>query len=293
MSSLPLVILAAGRGARFGGPKQLAAVGPQGDILIAYSVYDAVHAGFNRLVIVVREELADPLDRSLRPVTRALGVALSMVVQPEPSRADLGSWGTGHAVLCAGTGLTGPFGVANGDDWYGPTAYRSLAATLDSDDGAHVLVTYPVGNTLSDTDGVSRAVCDIRSDGSLAGLEELREVGRVGGRIRGRGEDGAPADIPLSAVVSTNLWGFRPSILDRLDARFTEFREDRHSDPHREFALPTVIHRLLQDGSIRVDTVPTDERMFGLTRPTDIARAQARLADLVASGHYPPDLRSR
>ncbi len=288
MSPLPLVILAGGRGSRFGGPKQLAEVGSCGDILIAYSIYDAVRAGFGPIVIVTREELMNPLDRALAPVIQSLGATLSLVVQPVPSRADLPSWGTAHAVLCACPEFAGPFGVANGDDWYGPTAYRSLAATLSSDDFAHVLVTYPVGNTLANTDRVSRAVCDIRPDGSLAGLEEFREVEISRGRVTGRRGDEAPVEVPRSAMVSTNLWGFRPSICGHLDARFAAFRQGLHDG---EFALPTVIHALLRDGSIRVDTTPTAESMCGLTRETDVPRVQARLADLVASGHYPADLR--
>jgi hypothetical protein len=263
-------------------------VGARGDILIGYSIYDAVRAGFGPIVIVTREELGSSLDQALRPVTKALGTALSLVIQPVPSWDALRSWGTAHAVLSARTYLTGPFGVANGDDWYGPTAYRSLAAALNSDDSGHVLVTYPVANTLANTDRVSRAVCDIRHDGSLAGLEELRDVGSSGDCVTGRRGDGAPVDVPSSAMVSTNLWGFRPSILDHLDAGFAEFEQGLHGG---EFALPTVIHGLLQDGSIRVDTIPTDELMFGLTRKADAARVQNRLADLVASGRYPPDLR--
>lgn len=288
MTSLPLVILAAGRGSRFGGPKQLAAVGSRGDVLIAYSIYDAVHAGFDHFLIVTREELVDSLDGALRPIIRALGATLSLVIQPTPASDQRPPWGTAHAVLCAGSHLAGPFGVANGDDWYGRTAYRSLARALNSDDGAHVLVTYPVVNTLTNTDRVSRAVCDIQFGRSLTGLVELREVEHSGGRVTGLGGDGAPVEVSSSALVSTNLWGFRLSILDHLDARFAGFQQGLHDG---EFALPNVIHGLLQDGSIRVDTIPTDERMFGLTRQTDVAKVQARLADLVASGHYPPDLR--
>ncbi|MFQ5528812.1 MAG: NTP transferase domain-containing protein [Gemmatimonadota bacterium] len=299
MSPLSLVILAAGRGSRFRGPKQLAAVGPSGEVLMAYSIHDAVGAGFQHFVIVTRAALQDPIERALQPVAESHGAVLSITVQTEPPGQGHEEaprpWGPGHAVLCAGTMLTGPFGAANADDWYGPEAYRSLAAALDSASVAadtHHLVTYPVGNTLNDTEGVSRARCFIRPDGSLEGIAEVRDVRRIGDRVAGRSQDGTPVEMAPEAPVSTNLWGFQASILDQLEPHFLAFRESHAADTGREFLLPAIIHRLLVEGAIRVDTVPTREQLFGLTRQADLPIVRARIAGLVASGHYPLDLRS-
>ena len=285
MTRLPLVILAAGRGSRFGGPKQIAPVGPSGELLCAYSAHDAARAGFGRILVVTGDQLAESIERSLRPVAEALGVALAIVVQPSPG-------GTAHAVRCAGAVLRGPFAVANGDDWYGPAAIRSLAVALSSPGDRHVLVTYPVQNTLSETGGVSRALCTLGGDGSLSGIEELREVRRIDGQVVGHRPDGTAVSLGAGDPVSMNLWGFRPSIIHHLDVRFAAFLRDRVAGSRNEFAVPTTIHALLQEAAIGVDVIMAGERPFGLTTQSDLPRIRTRLAQLVASGLYPPDLRS-
>jgi MobA-like NTP transferase domain len=296
---LSFLILAAGQGKRFGGPKQLAPVGPRDEILIAYTVHDAIRTGFQHIVIVARGEWAEPIEVELTPIVEQLGATLSIVIQPErprlvpdePPRA----WGTGHAVLSARAALEGPFAVANGDDWYGPSAHRSLAAALGEDatrPDTHFLVTYRIANTLGGTERVTRARCRIREDGSLSQIEELFDVRPSGSRVVGFTEGGDRVTLSPSAPVSTNFWGFQASILEHLEVHFAAFSSDLEANAGREFLLPTVVDGLMEEGSIRVETRPTDERLCGLTRPEDLPNVRARIADLVASGFYPPDLRS-
>lgn len=299
MNSPALLVLAAGQGKRFGGLKQLATVGPQDEILIAYTIHDAVRAGCQHIVIVTREPCADLLDAALGPMVDRLGATLSIAIQLERPNLQPDEtsrpWGTGHAILSARSHLTGSFAVANGDDWYGPTAYRLLMAALRSvvsSPDTHFLVTYAIANTLGDTKYVSRAHCTVRGDGTLARIEERLDVHCVGDRIVGFTEGGDRLSLLPTTPVSTNLWGFRPSILDRLAERFTAFSDDVEVSAIREFSLPAIINSLLEQDSIRVETLPTLERLFGLTSPEDLPRVRARIAALVASGVYPPDLRS-
>jgi hypothetical protein len=295
VNRLSLILLAAGHGTRFGGPKQLSAVGPNEEILSAYTIFDAIRAGIQHIVIVTRDSCVDLLKAELCPMIDGLGASLSIVVQADRPEHPAGSWGTAHAVLSA-QGLIGArFGVANGDDWYGPTAHQVLADALKTDldnSGTHCLVTYPIVNTLVDTQRVSRARCTVRDDGSLMEIRELLDVHTADGRVLAFTEAGKQLVLSAGTPVSTNLWGFQPSIFEKLKEQFDRFSADLKQGDAREFALPTVINDLIKAGSIRVETRHTDELMFGLTRSEDLSRVRARIADLVASGLYPADLRS-
>jgi len=295
VNRLSLILLAAGKGTRFGGPKQLSAVGPNEEILSAYTIFDAVRAGIQHIVIVTRDSCVDLLKAELCPMIDGLGASLSIVVQADRPATPAGSWGTAHAVLAA-KGLIGArFGVANGDDWYGPSAHQVLADALRADlspSSTHCLVTYPIVNTLVGTQRVSRARCTVRDDGSLMEIRELLDVHTADDRVLAFTEAGKQLDLPPGTPVSTNLWGFQPSIFEKLEEHFDRFSADLKEGDAREFALPAVINDLMKAGSIRVETRQTDELMFGLTRSEDLSRVRVRIADLVASGVYPPDLRS-
>jgi len=266
---------------------------------MAYTVFDAIRAGFGPIVVVTSEDCAEPLDDELGSMVGRCGATLSIVIQegrPQvQTGAPLSTWGTGYAVLSAQGVIDTSFAMANGDDWYGPSAHRLVASALTSEVSvadSHFLVTYAIANTLGDTTGVSRAQCAIRDDGSLARIEELLDVQFVGDGIVGSAEAGSRMNIPPDTLVSTNLWGFRPSIFEHLAARFDQFARSGAAEDGCEFALPTQLNRLLEAGSIRVKTRPTDESMFGLTSPEDLPRVRARIGELVASGVYPTDLRS-
>ncbi len=246
-------------------------------------------------VIMTRDDCVDPFEAQLYPIADGMGASLSIVIQPDRPGDATRTWGTGHAVLSAQTAIDGPFAVANGDDWYGPTAHQTVADALTSDNSSadvHFLITYPIANTLTDTDRVSRACCKIAHDGSLSGIQELLNVHVADEHITGFSEDGVRQDILPNTPVSTNLWGFQPSIFEHMENQFRQFSRSPLAREEHEFALPLLIHRLLKNDSIRVDTLPTEERMFGLTRAEDLPRVRTRIDGLVASGVYPADLRS-
>lgn len=233
-----LVLLAAGAGLRFGGSKQLEPLGPGGEILLEYSIRDALSAGFGKVVLVVRRE-AQP-----RFAERLGGASAQVQIQYAFQRDPLG---TGHALLCATDALEGPFAVANADDHYGAASFEVLAEALtDPDDEADAwMVGFELEHTLSPHGPVARALCRQAEDGLLAALEEQTAVSE------GR------------SLVSMNLWGFGRSFLDALAARFESFRGGG------EFQLPTEVNALIADEGFRVRVLPTPERWLGVTWPDD------------------------
>ena len=228
---LTLVILAAGRSARFGRLKQLTPIGPGGAALLDYALYDGALAGFSRFVLVIRDEIRDDFDEHLRPAVAAgldIRYACQDLTHPglvdAPPSGRTRPWGTGHAVLTAGERVDGPFAVCNADDFYGRGAYATLAeamtgapvsadarlseAGLTTPPARALIVGYPLDVTLSDSGGVSRGICEIGEAGALQRLTEGLELRRAGDRVRGRDATGRPIDVPVNAPVSMNLWGF-------------------------------------------------------------------------------------
>lgn len=285
-----LVVLAAGLGSRFGGTKQLAAVGPSGEAILDYTINDAGRAGFDRLVLVIRHELTALVVDHLRTV-HGDGLDYRLVYQDDfgPSRAK--PWGTGHAVLAAHEAVTGPFAVVNADDFYGRRAFEQLARALRGDAAPthHHLVAYRLAETLSASGTVSRGVCTARATGELVSIVEnlaiaRDEHGEIVSLETGRRFD---ADTP----VSMNLWGLRPSILEELHRAWSAFSAAHGADPKAEFQLPTVIDAAVAAGRASVGVELTDSPWMGVTYPDDLADVQARIGDLVAAGEYPSPLR--
>jgi len=285
-----LLILAAGRGSRFGGSKQLAPVGPAGEPLPAYLIHDAARAGFGRVVFVTPEGEADKMAREFNRWAPD-SLEIQAVDQPVPEGREK-PLGTGDAVLRAMPLLADiPFTVANADDFYGPGALRALAAGLLEPEGDHhLLVTYELGRTLVLADEVTRAFCET-SDGWLVGLREVFRVHAADTVFRGELADGQEVEALSSQPVSTNLWGFFPTFLPLLEDRWRRFQKTE-PDPDEEFLLPEAVAVLVGEGRIRVKTLPTRERLFGLTHPGDLPAVRREITRLVASGAYPADLRS-
>jgi len=294
-------VLAAGVGSRFGGPKQLTPVGPSGETLLDYAIYDAMRAGFGRAVLVVREEL----HASLRDhVARVIGTALSVdcVAQrlddlPEGGHVPAGRakpWGTGHAVLAAREVVDGPFAVCNADDYYGPGAYRLLAEHLAGDAGApplHALVGYRLDATLSPHGGVARAVAALGPDGLVARVAEVRGVCRLDGGLRGVTVTGEERAFTGAEPASMNLWGFTRDILPALEAQFATFLTAPRA-PDAEFVLSTALDGQLAAGRARLRVLPAPDRWLGMTFAADLETVRAALAGLVRAGVYPADLRA-
>ena len=292
---LTLVILAAGRATRFGRLKQLVPIGPGGEALLDYALYDGVLAGFSRFVLVIQEALREDFDAHLAPA-RAAGLDIRYACQrlahpglvdtPPPGRTR--PWGTGHAVLTAGEHIDGPFAVCNADDFYGRGAYAALAEAMRGASGhaRTYTIAYPLEVTLSGSGGVSRGICQIGEAGALQRLTEGLELRRVGDRVRGRDIAGRPVDVALQTPVCMNLWGFPPQILPAMRDLFAAFLADGPG-PDREFFLSEVISDLIAAGRARCTVLPTRERWLGVTFPEDHPAVAGSLRGLVDSGVYP------
>jgi choline kinase len=274
--------MAAGRGSRFGGMKQVAGLGPSGESLFDFAVYDAVKAGFDGAVFVVSEESRGAVEKH---VAAGLGrhVEVRYVLQAAGDRPK--PWGTGQAVLCACAEVDGPFGVINADDFYGRRSYELLGEELAKPDDDHVAIGFRLRDTLSTHGGVSRGLC-VTEEGLLKGIRELHDVREEGDHIR----SDEVAELTGDESVSVNLWGFRPSFCDVLRVEFDRFRQRVGDDPKAEFLIGDAIDALPQHGGARVRVVPTPERFLGVTYQDDVAGVRQELARLVEEGVYPSPL---
>jgi NDP-sugar pyrophosphorylase family protein len=289
--ALTLVVMAAGLGTRFGGPKQLAPVGPSGETLLDYAIYDAVRAGFTDAVLVIRDELADVVRAHVERVI-ADAVPVRYVVQRLEGPVPAGRqkpWGTAHAVLAARHEVPGSFAVCNADDFYGPGAYRLLAEHL-THDTMHALVGYRLDGTLSPHGGVSRAVVRHGPDGLLQQILEMREVRHTDGALVGTSVTGARLALTGAELVSMNLWGFTPAVLPVLADQFSAFRAA--ADAAAEFLLSTALNDQVRTRRAQLRVCAAGERWLGITFAQDVPAARAALAELVRAGTYPPDLRA-
>ncbi len=294
-----LVVLAAGMGSRFGGLKQLAAVGPGGATLMEYSVYDAVRAGFGRAVFVIRPEMTSHfLDWAGERFAGRIEVRTAvqrLEDVPDPRLIPPGRrkpWGTGQAVLAARAEVPGGFAVLNADDFYGREALELVAAFLAAvaaGERRALLPGYPLRDTVSDAGPVNRAVLRPGSGGQLRDLEEIYDIqGGDDDRYLGLGRGGA-VTLPGSALVSMNLWGLTPAIFPFLDEAFGAFLAEPGGGD-REFLLPEVIRQLLRAGVLRVDMAAPGGHWRGLTHAADRPGVERAMAELVAQGVYPERL---
>lgn len=298
-----LVIMAAGIGSRYGGLKQIDPVGPGGEIIIDYSIYDALRAGFERVVFVIRREIEagfrEKVGRNVEARTEVeyvfqeLGDVPEGFTVPETRRKP---WGTGHAVRSARAKLDGPFAVINADDFYGASSYQALSAYLgaagdEAGVGDYCLVGYVLWNTLSDHGHVARGVCGADEEGYLTEIYERTRIRKFGEEAR-FSEDGGETwtDVSRDSLVSMNMWGFTPSYIDALEERFPKWLEANIAEPKTEFYVPVVVGEMIADGAARVKVLPTDEKWFGVTYREDAPAVKAAIGDLVEQGAYPPNL---
>jgi hypothetical protein len=279
---MSLVVMAAGRGSRFGGMKQVAGVGPAGESLFDYSVYDAVRSGFDDIVFVVSEESREPVEAQVRAGC-GRHVDVRYAVQQAPGRPK--PWGTGHALLCAASEVDGAFGVVNADDFYGGDSFGMLGGALAAGSDDHVLVAFRLRDTLSPNGGVSRGLCR-QEDGILVDITELHDVAEVDGVVR----DGQGVELTGDELISTNLWGFQASFAKVLSSEFDRFRDERGNDPEAEFMIGQAMASLPEYGDVEVRVVRTPERFLGVTYAEDVAAVSSRIAELVEAGQYPSPL---
>ena len=288
-----LVILAAGVGSRYGGPKQIEPVGPAGATLLDYSIYDARRAGFGTVVVVTRPELATAFDRidATVAIQRFDDIPAGLTMPAARTKP----WGTGHAVLAAATAVRSPFAVVNADDFYGRAAFTRAAEFLVAGhageaSGTFANIAYPLRNTLSAAGGVNRAVVCADGDGWLETVEEIVEIRRLGsGAYEGIDPRGRPVRLGADALVSMNLWVFTPVVFDLLRRGFAEFL--RQADAERsEFLISQGIREAVRRGEARVRLLDTRGRWLGMTYPDDRPRVEEALRQLVAAGEYPERL---
>ena len=294
-------------GSRYGGLKQLDPMGPSGETLLDYSVFDALRAGFGRVVFVIRrdfeEQFRTAVGRKFEARTTVDYVfqdldALPGGIQRPATRQK--PWGTGHAIWCAREVVQEPFAAINADDFYGAGAYRALAGFFADapapDPGApapFAMVGYQLDRTLSEHGTVARGVCVVDAAGHLQGVEECTGIGRTtepGSPIISPRHDGTTAEFSGAETVSMNFWGFTPAIFGLLEAGLENFLHANLDDPKAEYYIPLAVAEFIAAGSARVRVLPTDAAWFGVTYREDKPVVAASLAALVQAGDYPADL---
>ena len=272
---LTLVVLAAGMGSRYGGLKQLDPVGPHDEIILDYSVRDALTAGFNKVVFVIRREMLEVFHESvgLRYEGRIQVAYSFQELEPLPGgmvspTGRTKPWGTGHAVLTAASVVTDPFAVINADDYYGPSGFRKLANFLTSAHAGHyAMVGYPLEKTLSEHGSVSRGICQPDQAGHLVEIVERTAIARKNGEIIAEGDP--PILLSGKEPTSMNFWGFTPDLFSPLNCLFDEFLEEFGLDPKAEFYLPAAISSLIHSRECTVKLLQSEDSWFGLTYPGD------------------------
>jgi len=296
-----LVVLAAGMGSRYGGLKQVDPVGPNGEAILDYSVFDAMRGGFGKVVFIIRKdfeaEFKEKVGSKYAGVTEVDYCYQDISDIPAPFTVPEGRtkpWGTAHATRAARSVVNEPFAVINADDFYGRDAFAKLGAFLSSAEPMRfAMVGYRLDLTLSENGSVARGICDVAPDGTLRGVTEMTKLVRAGDRAENLENPDSPVPVPLDARVSMNLWGFTPELFAALEERFPKWLGANGSLPKSEWYIPFVVDELIHEGKASCAVLPTDSRWFGVTYREDKPRVVSEIGKLVAAGEYPPNLLAR
>lgn len=291
-----LLVLAAGLGSRYGGNKQLDEVGPSGETIIDYSIFDAIRAGFGKIVFVIRkdieEQVKERFDERLRDKIEVDYVFQEITNLPEgvkvtPERQK--PWGTSHAILVTEKKIKEPFGVINADDFYGTESFKILHDFLvdDKDPNCYTIIGYKLGNTLSDHGHVNRGVCGVSPDGLLQNIIETRQIEKIKGGAKAPGADGKDIHFTGNEVVSMNLWGFKPTCYSFLGKEFRNFINKHGMDPKSELDIPTSIDNFVKGGEIKIKILMSNERWFGVTYREDKPFVVESIKKMIRKGIYP------
>ena len=293
-----LLVLAAGMGSRYGRLKQIDPVGPAGETVIDYSIYDALRTGFGKIVFVIRHDIEKAFREtiggkfekraSVEYVFQELDKLPPGFVVP-PNRKK--PWGTGHAIFMGADAIREPFAAINADDFYGAASYKILHDQLVSDTSDYSMVGFALRNTLSEHGAVSRGVCSCDSNGYLKTVTEFTKIEKdhTGG-AKYMDESGATHKLTGDEIVSMNLWGFRPSLFAHLQEEFADFLKKRGSDDKAEFYIPSAINSLVNAGRVRLKALRTPDSWFGITYREDQPHVAASIRALVTRGAYPSQL---
>jgi dTDP-glucose pyrophosphorylase len=293
-----LVILAAGMASRYGSMKQVEGFGPSGETIMDYSIYDAIRAGFGKVVFIIRKEFEknfrEIVGKDIEPrmpveyVFQELN-KYSEGFQIPPERTK--PWGTAHAVLCADEKVKEPFAVINADDFYGKDSFEKAYKFLvnDCNPKEHSIIGYELLNTLSEHGTVNRGVCEVDDRGNLVSVVERLNVSREGDHVVCNDEH-SPKELPLDTPVSMNFWCFDPSVFDYTKRVFKEFLSQNASNPKAEFFIPIVADKYIKEGEGVIKVIPTSAKWFGVTYKEDAPMVRASLRKLVDAGDYPENL---
>lgn len=301
-----LVIMAAGMGSRYGGLKQIDPVGPKGEVIIDYAIYDAIKVGFDRVIFIIKEEIEEAFKEAIGNRIEEK-VEVSYVFQdidnlPEgferPEEREK-PWGTGQAILSCKDTIDTPFVVINADDFYGRSSYKSLYDFLtkdsDMDKKEYAMPGYILNNTLTEHGHVARGVCVVDQDGYLEEIVERVKIERFDDGVKFEDEEGIWHEISEDSSVSMNMWAFKPSIFEDIEEGFIKFLDDLLNKGQgdkltSEFYIPNLVGDLIKEDKAKVKVIPSNERWFGVTYREDREKVEKALAEKVASGEYPEKL---
>ncbi|HYF70867.1 MAG TPA: sugar phosphate nucleotidyltransferase [Ohtaekwangia sp.] len=294
---LTLLVLAAGMGSRYGGIKQIDGFGPNGETIMDYSLFDAVRAGFTKVVFIVREEILETVKEKFLPRLQGK-VEVDFVIQSleklipaqymNPGRTK--PWGTAHAVLCAKDAINEPFVAINADDFYGKDAFQSVADFFRTEtNGAHAMVGFTLKNVLSDHGSVSRGVGEVDADGYLKSVVERITIVKENGKIISKEKDG---DVQLDpeAPTSMNFWGFHPNMFAMALTMFQDFLKENHQNIKAEFYIPLFANRMILENKGKVKVLGGGKVWFGVTYKEDKEEVSRRIKEMIAGGDYPQNL---
>ena len=300
MTKPTLIILAAGMGSRYGGLKQLDIVGPGGETIMDYSIYDAIKAGFGEVVFIVKENFLESFKQRIYG-KYGNRIKFNFVVQelnliPEqfklnPEREK--PWGTGHATILASDVIQGNFAVINADDYYGQQSFKVLADYLtgmNGKSGEYSMVGFQLGKTLSESGTVSRGICSVDSNGYLTSVEEHHNIACKGDVIEAENSAGTIVIAGSTDPVSMNMWGFTPDIFKKGTELFCKFLEERGDELKSEFYIPYMVNEVLKSGEGRCRMLNTTDQWFGVTYKEDKEYVVSQFRELAETGVYPTPL---
>lgn len=301
MEDTTLVIMAAGMGSRFGGIKQLEPVGPSGEIIMDYSIYDAIEAGFNKVVFIIRKDL----EKDFKEI---IGNRIEKIIKVEYVFQELDElpkdftkpaertkpWGTGQAVLCCTEAVKEPFAVINADDYYGKEAFKIVYNFLNDKaykNNQYCMAGFILGNTLSENGAVTRGICQVNEAGVLVDIVETSGIVPEGDHAIAKNNAGEDIAIGLQSVVSMNMWGFKPDLFGFLEEGFISFLSDLGGNElKKEYLLPTVVGDLVKTNSVEVVVLKSEDRWFGVTYKEDKEVVVKSIRALIDKGDYPMKL---
>lgn len=300
MSKATLIVMAAGMGSRYGGLKQIDPVGPNGEIILDYSVYDAAQAGFDKVIFVIKHEIEEDFKK-------IMDGKYDGIIETEYAYQDINNlpegfsvpegrvkpWGTGHAVLSCKGMIDGPFAVINSDDYYGRETFKLIYDELtkqkkDSDKYQFCMVGFKIKNTITENGHVSRGVCQVGEDGYLQDIVERTKIQKRDGAIMFTEDDENWTELPEDNIVSMNCWGFSPEMMTELDTRFVSFLKNSEGNMMKcEYLLPFVVDDILKEGKAQVKVLSTSEKWYGVTYKEDKESVMKALKDMTDKGIYP------